>query len=432
MDQILIVEDEASLRNSLLRCLQTQVGVEVSGVATLREAVASLERTRPNLVVLDIDLPDGSGLELLPELSARDLAIPIVVITAHAKRFQNAFVDQANIEVLSKPFEPVEFQRVVFDRLSRTKIEQAAPAFTVSDYLQLAGMARRSVVLSVREGSQKIGEIVVQDGAPRWAEDQQGVGEAAFRRLALLARGDVRCRPLEAPLTKTNLTGSLEQMLIEAARKADEAKRRGGAVAVGAPESGRTRIQEASPISEAPRNSESTRPTLAPVVQANNAVPTRVPPPPPSAQPRKAPPPKPAGNIGLAGFQLKPSGDEPRPKEKVVTLNKTSKADLNQLLQLDPSIKGAARADQQGSVLESRGELDAETACAVANVALRQIVEATADLGLGRPSAWHVSLGGATWYVAQVRDEIFVARGTLHKNPISTLKKLSKACGAAT
>lgn len=429
MDQILIVEDEASLRNSLLRCLQTQVGVEVSGAATLRDAVASLERTRPNLLVLDIDLPDGSGLELLPELTARDLAIPIVVITAHAKRFQNAFADQANIEVLSKPFEPVEFQRVVFDRLSRTKIEQAAPAFTVSDYLQLAGMARRSVVLSVREGSQKIGEIVVQDGAPRWAEDQQGVGEAAFRRLALLARGDVRCRPLEAPLSKTNLSGSLEQLLIEAARKADEAKRRGGAAA--APESARTLVLDASPNSEVPRNSESTRPTLAPV-QANNAVPTRVPPPPPSAQPRKAPPPKPAANIGLAGFQLKPSGDEPRPKEKVVTLNKTSKADLNQLLQLDPSIKGAARADQQGSVLESRGELDAETACAVANVALRQIVEATADLGLGRPSAWHVSLGGATWYVAQVRDELFVARGALHKNPISTLKKLSKACGAAT
>ena len=112
-----------------------------------------------------------------------------------------------------------------------------------------------------------------------------------------------------------------------------------------------------------------------------------------------------------------------------MTLSKPKPA-LTQLLSLDSSLKAAARADRNGSVLEVVGEMDGETACAVTTMAAREIAEAAAEVGFGKPLAWHVSLDQATWYVAQVRDELVVSQGGLNKNPGATLKKLAKTCGA--
>jgi hypothetical protein len=155
-------------------------------------------------------------------------------------------------------------------------------------------------------------------------------------------------------------------------------------------------------------------------------------PPPLPTRPRGVPPPKPQAPaaIGLAAFPGKPAGDSKVAQERVVTLTKTPKINLSQILALDTTIKAVARADRQGSVLEASGEMDAETTCAVVTLAIRQIGDATAELGLGPPSAWHVSVGASTWYVVQSKDEVLVTRGNVTKNPISTLKKVVKACGA--
>jgi len=423
MDHLLLVEDEVTLRNSLLRSLQGQAELQVSTAATLKDAVAALERVSPTLVVLDIELPDGSGLELLPELALRGMNVPILVITAHMPRFQAEVRDSTNVEVLQKPFELSAFQRAVTERLMRAKTAHGASAFTVADYLQLAGMARRSVVLTVSEGGRTLGHVVVQDGNPRWAEDQSGAGEAAFRRLALLPRSEVVCRPLELPLNKSNLSGSYEQLLIDAARHADENKRR---------------APSRRPPVEAERPPESSRPTVSPPAQSGQMLAAAPPKPTPSSQMPKLPqPPKPLPRpaltpIGLAAFHPKPAGEALAAQEKVVTLSRSNKLNLSQIIALDPTIKAVARADRQGSVLEASGEMDAETACAVATMAVRQIADATAELGLGRPSSWHISVGAQTWYVVQAREELVVTMGSVNKNPISTLKRVAKTCGVGT
>lgn len=55
---------------------------EVTGAASLAAARAVLTRARPDLVILDLGLPDGSGLELLPDLGEGEAAIPVVVYSA--------------------------------------------------------------------------------------------------------------------------------------------------------------------------------------------------------------------------------------------------------------------------------------------------------------------------------------------------------------
>jgi CheY-like chemotaxis protein len=419
MDHILIVANEAALRDSLLRCLSGEPSWGLLGVGTLGDAVRALDAQAPNLILLDLEPPD-SGLELLPELALRNLKLPIVVITSNSSKFQAEFRDVANIDVVPKPLVPAELKRLVSERLTRAKHEVVASAFTVADYLQLAGMARRSVVLTISEGSKRLGQILVQDGSPRWAGDGEGSGEAAFRRLALLPRAEVACSPLQIPVSESNLSGSLEQQLIEAARTADEAKRRG---------------RPSKPSAAKRSSSPSSRPTLSPPASA-----PRIPPPPPLpgrprlVEERRA---DASGSRGLAAFKslanLQSKGaDSHAAREKVMTLNRPTKPTLTQLLALDGSLKAAARADRQGSVLEASGEFDAETACAVAIMATRQVADASADLGLGAPSAWHLAAGNSTWYVVQCREELVLGFGGATKNPISTLRKLAKNCGVVT
>jgi len=110
-------------------------------------------------------------------------------------------------------------------KLESTAAAPATAAFGVADYLQLAGLSRRSVALTVRELGRPVGRILVESGQPRYAEDPLGKGESAFRRLVLREGVDVACEPLNATAPK-NLNGSLEYLLIAAAQEADEQLRR--------------------------------------------------------------------------------------------------------------------------------------------------------------------------------------------------------------
>ena len=111
---------------------------------------------------------------------------------------------------------------------------------------------------------------------------------------------------------------------------------------------------------------------------------------------------------------------------------KSSLVNLVQLMSSESSVDALARADRQGSVLDSTGKMDAETACAVATMAAREVSEASAELGLGRPLGFHVSTGATAFYVIHRGDEVIVGKAGASKNPIGILRKLSKTCGATT
>jgi len=79
--RILVVDDEADLRE-LLEITLLKMGLDVDSAATLGEARAFLESSDYALVLTDMRLPDGMGIELVSEVSARHRNTPIAVITA--------------------------------------------------------------------------------------------------------------------------------------------------------------------------------------------------------------------------------------------------------------------------------------------------------------------------------------------------------------
>ncbi len=79
---ILVVDDERMIRWTLRSALE-DAGAHVDEAASLGEARRRLDEEWPDLVILDLRLPDGDGLEFLAELRTTDLDIPVLVITAH-------------------------------------------------------------------------------------------------------------------------------------------------------------------------------------------------------------------------------------------------------------------------------------------------------------------------------------------------------------
>ena len=121
MIRILIVDDERPARNKIRRYIDTEQQVEIAGEASNgRDAVEAIERERPDLVFLDVQMPGLDGFGVIQALDFRPLP-EFVFVTAHDQFALRAFEVHA-LDYLLKPFDPERFKRVL-DR-ARSHIER--------------------------------------------------------------------------------------------------------------------------------------------------------------------------------------------------------------------------------------------------------------------------------------------------------------------
>jgi two-component system, OmpR family, KDP operon response regulator KdpE len=116
--QILLVDDEVSIQRAVTPLLQAQ-GYEVETATSAREALTAYERLRPDLIVLDLGLPDADGLAVCRRVRA-DSDIPILVLSARgAEREKVAALDQGADDFVTKPFGPEELLARIRSALRR-------------------------------------------------------------------------------------------------------------------------------------------------------------------------------------------------------------------------------------------------------------------------------------------------------------------------
>lgn len=220
---VLVLEDEAILRASMVRGLAKLDGIEVYDTGTVRDARRLIGAHPPDIVIADLDLPDGSGIEVAGELDRLGLRVPIVFVSAFVGQYRGQLPRRGGIDVFEKPVSLERLRRLVSERLQDDSEVQSSP-FGVIDYIQLAGMGHRSILIEVRGRVVGRGEIVIRSGDVWSARDERGEGVEAFRRLAFLSDAMVTCRALEhADGGPRTIVGSCEAVLLEAARLKDEA-----------------------------------------------------------------------------------------------------------------------------------------------------------------------------------------------------------------
>ncbi|MGC6328981.1 nitrogen regulation protein NR(I) [Rhizorhabdus sp. FW153] len=138
--RILVVDDDAAIRTVVREALRRagHVVETAASVADQRRLFASFD---PQVLVTDVMLPDGNGLDVIPEMLAKDPGLPVIVLSA-----QNTFTtalratEQGAFDYLPKPFDLGELARAVSDALAaRAASSAAAAASEATEDLPLIG-----------------------------------------------------------------------------------------------------------------------------------------------------------------------------------------------------------------------------------------------------------------------------------------------------
>ena len=116
---VFVVDDDLSVRRALSRLLRAE-GYDVCAFATATEFLSHPLPARPACLVLDVRLPDMSGLELQRRLASSAPRLPVVVISGHGDRAVREEALAANgLAFLAKPFGDEALLTAVSDALAR-------------------------------------------------------------------------------------------------------------------------------------------------------------------------------------------------------------------------------------------------------------------------------------------------------------------------
>ena len=123
--QILLVEDDQALADSLTIALRCE-GFNTNHVATGKVALSAIAGESPDLVILDLGLPDMDGLEVLQKMQQRKTPIPVLVLTARNTTADKVYgLDHGADDYLAKPFEMPELLARLRALERRTALHQS-------------------------------------------------------------------------------------------------------------------------------------------------------------------------------------------------------------------------------------------------------------------------------------------------------------------
>jgi two-component system response regulator AtoC len=171
MPTLLIVDDEASIHHAFGRAFR-DLNVELCSASTSAQAEELVSTKRPDAIVLDLHLPDATGLETFHRLRSIDQRIPIILITGHGTTdLAIEAIKLGAFEYLLKPLELAQIRELVNSAL-RTSQLMLTPAALPQD-----SSARTA-------GDQLIGQC------PAMQELYKGIGRVAAQNVTALLLGE--------------------------------------------------------------------------------------------------------------------------------------------------------------------------------------------------------------------------------------------------
>ena len=121
MKQILLIEDDPKICESIINYFNSE-SLKLHTLSDGKEALENIDNLKPDLVLLDINLPGMSGIEILKEMKEKELKIPVIVITGFiSTEAAIETMKQGAYEFVTKPFQLEKLAKIVDKALLEKK-----------------------------------------------------------------------------------------------------------------------------------------------------------------------------------------------------------------------------------------------------------------------------------------------------------------------
>lgn len=226
---VCVVDDEFSTRESLSSLLRS-AGLNVQTYSSAQEFLSKVSTEALGCLVLDVQLPGISGLDLQQELASKDIQIPIIFITGHGDIPMSVQAVKAGaLEFLTKPFDNEHLLETIRSAIARNKKNECSPGRMAherfEERIRTNGAPRAianqpEIVISAQlNGSEKaavaFGEIIGQSGS--WLQITRQIEMVAPTDATVLIMGETgtgkeliarelhrRSRRKDRPLVRVN------------------------------------------------------------------------------------------------------------------------------------------------------------------------------------------------------------------------------------
>jgi nitrogen regulation protein NR(I) len=212
MPRLLIVDDEPNLLYSLTKVLRSE-SLEIATAETARDGIEKVRDLKPDVVILDVRLPDMSGLDAFSEMSEIDPRLPVIMITAYSTM-------ETAIEATKRGAYEYLLKPVAFDQLRGTvqralelRLGDALPAAANGAEIQPAAGLLIGQSTAMQEVYKGIGRIAPQD-VTVLLEGESGVGKELVAQViyhySRRSQGPflaINCAAIPEPLLESELFG---------------------------------------------------------------------------------------------------------------------------------------------------------------------------------------------------------------------------------
>jgi FixJ family two-component response regulator len=175
---VFIVDDDGGLRQAIHDLVES-VGLHAQSFASSEDFLRAKRVNRPSCLVLDVRLPQMSGLDFQKRLAEKGIQIPIIFITAHGDIPMSVrALKSGALEFLTKPFRDQDLLDAIHQALERDRVAQ-------EQQIEIRHLQERVGTLTPRE--QEVMNLVVSGMLNKQIASQIGASEATVK----IHRGNV-------------------------------------------------------------------------------------------------------------------------------------------------------------------------------------------------------------------------------------------------
>ncbi len=212
--KVLVIDDESLVRRSTQRLLSDE-GYQVETAETATAGIASFELFRPHVVVLDLKLPDESGLSVLPKLRKIDPSVQVVMITAYGEtEIAVQAMKLGATDFLKKPYDLGELLYAVRSAAKSVEREKQLKVYRKLDqarHAQSQMIGRSDAMVNVKE---MIRKVAASDATNVLVTGDSGTGKELIARSIHMQSArrhaplmDINCSAFQDTLLENELFG---------------------------------------------------------------------------------------------------------------------------------------------------------------------------------------------------------------------------------